>query len=200
MPSEGKLLISVTAEVDGDDVIVSVSDNGVGMTEEARLNILHPESSTGLGIAVKNVRDRICGHFGPGTHMEVESELGAAPACGSCSWEAHVANTNEGASGAARCRGARRGIAWGEGKSGTVVRRDEGTVVRYDAECGAERGAHQGRAPGRPLGAGAVGVIACVARPRGRGRMAGGGCSASQRTSACKAKRTREVTTCRSGA
>ena len=51
MPSEGKLLISVTAEVDGDDVIVSVSDNGVGMTEEARLNILHPESSTGLGIA-----------------------------------------------------------------------------------------------------------------------------------------------------
>ena len=77
MPSEGKLLISVTAEVDGDDVIVSVSDNGVGMTEEARLNILHPESSTGLGIAVKNVRDRICGHFGPGTHMEVESELGS---------------------------------------------------------------------------------------------------------------------------
>ena len=65
------------AEVDGDDVIVSVSDNGVGMTEEARLNILHPESSTGLGIAVKNVRDRICGHFGPGTHMEVESELGS---------------------------------------------------------------------------------------------------------------------------
>ena len=25
---------------------------------------------------VKNVHDRICGYFGPGTHMEVESELG----------------------------------------------------------------------------------------------------------------------------
>ena len=47
------------------------------MTEEARQNILHPESSTGCGIAVKNVHDRICGYFGPDTHMDVESELGA---------------------------------------------------------------------------------------------------------------------------
>lgn len=76
MPSEGKLTIEVTGEVTGNDVIVRVCDNGVGMTEEARCNILHPESSLGLGIAVKNVHDRICGYFGPGTHMEVESELG----------------------------------------------------------------------------------------------------------------------------
>lgn len=76
MPSEGKLVIEVTGQVMGDDVIVRVADNGVGMTEEARHNIMHPESSTGLGIAVKNVHDRICGYFGPGTRMEVESELG----------------------------------------------------------------------------------------------------------------------------
>ena len=76
MPSEGKLTISVTGQVKGDDVIVCVADDGVGMTEEARLNILHPESSTGCGIAVKNVHDRICGYFGSDTHMEVESELG----------------------------------------------------------------------------------------------------------------------------
>lgn len=76
MPSEGKLTISVTGHVQGDDVIVSVADDGVGMTEEARQNILHPESATGCGIAVKNVHDRICGYFGPGTCMEVESELG----------------------------------------------------------------------------------------------------------------------------
>ena len=76
MPSEGKLTIEVTGEVVGDDVIVRVCDNGVGMTEEARCNILHPESSSGLGIAVKNVHDRICGYFGPGTHMDVDSELG----------------------------------------------------------------------------------------------------------------------------
>lgn len=76
MPSEGKLVISVTGVVDGDDVIVSVVDNGVGMTEDARQNILHPESSTGLGIAVKNVHDRIRGYFGSDAHMDVESELG----------------------------------------------------------------------------------------------------------------------------
>ncbi|HIW76057.1 MULTISPECIES: histidine kinase [Gordonibacter] len=77
MPSEGKLTIRVTGTVEGDDVIVCVADDGVGMTEEARQNILHPESSTGCGIAVKNVHDRICGYFGPDTHMDVESELGA---------------------------------------------------------------------------------------------------------------------------
>lgn len=76
MPSEGKLTITITGEVIGQDVIVRVMDDGVGMTEESRQNILHPESSTGLGIAVKNVHDRICGYFGPGTHMDVESELG----------------------------------------------------------------------------------------------------------------------------
>ncbi len=75
-PRKGKLTITVTGRIEGDDVMVSVADDGVGMTEESRLNILHPESSTGLGIAVKNVHDRICGYFGSDTHMEVESELG----------------------------------------------------------------------------------------------------------------------------
>lgn len=77
MPSEGKLTISVTGAVEGDDVVIRVADDGVGMTEEARRNILHPESSTGCGIAVKNVHDRICGYFGPGSHMDIESEIGA---------------------------------------------------------------------------------------------------------------------------
>lgn len=76
MPSKGKLTILLTGEVSGQDVIVCVRDDGVGMTKEARESILNPESSTGLGIAVKNVHDRMCGYFGPGTHMEVESEVG----------------------------------------------------------------------------------------------------------------------------
>ncbi len=76
MPSEGKLTIIVSGVIDGDDVIVCVVDDGTGMTEEARQSIMHPESSTGLGIAVKNVHDRIRGYFGSGTRMEVESELG----------------------------------------------------------------------------------------------------------------------------
>ena len=76
MPAEGTLTITVSGMVVGDDVFIAVSDDGTGMTEEARQNILHPESSTGLGIAVKNVHDRISGFFGADSHMEVESELG----------------------------------------------------------------------------------------------------------------------------
>ncbi len=76
MPAEGKLTVTISGEIDGDDVIVTVQDDGVGMTEEACQNILHPESSTGMGIAVKNVSDRICGYFGEGTRLRVESELG----------------------------------------------------------------------------------------------------------------------------
>ena len=76
MPSEGKLTIRVEGVRQGDDVIVSVIDDGNGMTQEACNNILHPGSTTGCGIAVGNVHDRICGYFGPGTHLEVESELG----------------------------------------------------------------------------------------------------------------------------
>ena len=96
MPSEGKLTIEVTGEVTGNDVIVRVCDNGVGMTEEARCNILHPESSLGLGIAVKNVHDRICGYFGP-----------ALPACKKKRRPRGAVLRSDGAPGAIRTRGTR---------------------------------------------------------------------------------------------
>ena len=76
-PMEGKLTVTVTGEIDDDNVIIRVIDDGVGMTQEAVDNIMHPESSSGLGIAVKNVHDRIKGYFGPDSRMDVESELGA---------------------------------------------------------------------------------------------------------------------------
>lgn len=76
MPSEGLLTIEVDAYIDGEDVIVRISDDGVGMDEEARQNISSPKSTGGLGIAMRNVRERLLGNFGLGTHMEVESELG----------------------------------------------------------------------------------------------------------------------------
>ena len=77
MPSEGKLTIEVSGEVTGDDVVLRVTDDGTGMTEEARQGIMHPEHTKGIGIAVKNVHDRIMGFFGPGSYMDVQSELGA---------------------------------------------------------------------------------------------------------------------------
>ena len=78
MPAEGKLTVRVDASIDKEsgNLIIHVSDNGVGMTKEACDNIMHPESSTGCGIAVKNVHDRIKGYFGPESRMEVESTLG----------------------------------------------------------------------------------------------------------------------------
>jgi two-component system sensor histidine kinase LytS len=77
MPSEGKLVIRVVAYAEGDDVLIVVSDNGVGMTEETCANITQVESSsTGLGIAVKNVHDRMLGYFGPNAEMVYTSQLG----------------------------------------------------------------------------------------------------------------------------
>lgn len=76
MPTEGKLAITVTASADGDDVVIVVGDDGVGMSEETCANITQVESSTGLGIAVKNVHDRMIGFFGPDAQMVYTSELG----------------------------------------------------------------------------------------------------------------------------
>lgn len=76
MPSEGKLEIKIIGEVHGSDVFIHVKDNGVGMTEEARISIMTPSSTTGLGIAVGNVNDRIKGYFGKDACMKVESKLG----------------------------------------------------------------------------------------------------------------------------
>lgn len=76
MPAEGQLLISIAGEIRGDDVYIYVHDNGVGMTEKALANIMNPESQTGLGIAVKNVNDRLRGYYGPDSYMDVQSVLG----------------------------------------------------------------------------------------------------------------------------
>ena len=74
--TEGKLTITVKTDADGDDVVIVVSDDGVGMTEETCANITQVESSTGLGIAVKNVHDRMIGFFGPDAQMVYTSVLG----------------------------------------------------------------------------------------------------------------------------
>lgn len=76
MPAEGQLLITINAEVDGNDIIVEVTDDGVGMSEETCNNIMAPRSSEGMGIAIKNVHDRMKGFFGQNACMDVESKLG----------------------------------------------------------------------------------------------------------------------------
>ena len=76
MPAEGKLTIRIAGEMDNDDVYLHVSDDGIGMSEEAVRTIMNPKSQTGLGIAVKNVNDRLRGYYGEEAYMNIESELG----------------------------------------------------------------------------------------------------------------------------
>lgn len=76
MPPEGKLVVGIGSRIEGSDVLVVVTDDGVGMDDHARESIMNPHSSTGLGIAVKNVHDRMHGYYGDGAEMVVESELG----------------------------------------------------------------------------------------------------------------------------
>ena len=76
MRAEGKLVVRITGAIEGDCVVVRVIDNGAGMSQETLDNMMNKESETGLGIAVKNVQDRIHGYFGPESRMEVSSELG----------------------------------------------------------------------------------------------------------------------------
>lgn len=76
MPAQGKMTVTLRAHADGSDLLIDVEDDGMGMSEETRQNIMHPESQTGLGIAVKNVHDRLQGFFGPNAQMLVESQPG----------------------------------------------------------------------------------------------------------------------------
>ena len=76
MRAEGKLTITIHGTIDDDYVTISVIDDGSGMSAETLETMMEKESDTGLGIAVKNVKDRIRGYFGPDSRMEVESELG----------------------------------------------------------------------------------------------------------------------------
>lgn len=76
MPQEGTLSIVVTAQSDGNDVYIAVADNGIGMDVEQQRKLLSPSASKGLGIAMKNISERLTGYYGTESRMEVESTPG----------------------------------------------------------------------------------------------------------------------------
>ena len=61
-----------------DDLYMSVSDNGLGMTQEQVERLFraadHTSSGRGSGIGVKNVNERIKLYFGTGYGLEILSE------------------------------------------------------------------------------------------------------------------------------
>ncbi len=76
MKAEGVLRICVGAHRSDGRIQVEVSDDGAGISPEDIGRVLEPGFGRGLGIALKNVDDRLKGHYGPGSGLTVTSEQG----------------------------------------------------------------------------------------------------------------------------
>ncbi|NTU71771.1 MAG: histidine kinase [Coriobacteriia bacterium] len=77
MRPSAPLTVSLTSSTCADgSVCISVRDDGVGIPASRVAHVLEAGSTTGLGIALKNVDDRLKGHFGPGSGVSVESTEG----------------------------------------------------------------------------------------------------------------------------
>lgn len=73
-PSEqGHIQIEIRDK--GDAILLSVEDNGVGMTEEECAEILNREAKDRTGIGIKNVNDRIRIYFGNKYGLKIFSEV-----------------------------------------------------------------------------------------------------------------------------
>lgn len=72
MVDEGEICIRIYGE--GNDIVFSVSDNGVGMSREQCESILKSEPGDQTGIGIKNVNDRIKIYFGEEYGITIESE------------------------------------------------------------------------------------------------------------------------------
>jgi two-component system sensor histidine kinase LytS len=73
---DGPLNISIGARVERGSLVLSVADDGVGMPESVLPRILEAGYGKGLGIALKNVDDRLRGRFSTGSGLTVVSEEG----------------------------------------------------------------------------------------------------------------------------
>ena len=91
MRDTGPLSIDIHAVADGDDVLIAVADDGLGMTEEAARRLLNPDASEapapvgsgrkrGAGMALKNVMERLERFYGTGSGVEIVS----CPGEGTC--------------------------------------------------------------------------------------------------------------------
>ena len=76
MPAEGVLNISISASYSGGHLLLRIADDGVGIPEEYLPRVLEPGFGKGLGIALKNVDDRLRGFFGGDSGVIIESREG----------------------------------------------------------------------------------------------------------------------------
>lgn len=78
MRPEGMLHLAIKTRVQGPDVEIAISDDGMGMNQEQACNLIREAgpSRKGTGIALRNVDARLHAAFGPGSGVEIESETG----------------------------------------------------------------------------------------------------------------------------
>jgi two-component system sensor histidine kinase LytS len=74
MRAEGPLTIRLFSATEEDGSIrITVADDGAGIPAQRLPHVLEAASAKGLGIALKNVDDRLKGNYGPGSGVVVES-------------------------------------------------------------------------------------------------------------------------------
>ena len=77
MRSDGEpLTVTVRAHAHGQELRIEVIDDGEGISAERMPHVLEPGEGKGLGIALRNVRDRLRGYFGPDSSLEIRSTHG----------------------------------------------------------------------------------------------------------------------------
>lgn len=72
MSDEGEIHITIKSQ--GEDILMTVEDNGIGMPPEQCKEILHREAGDRTGIGIKNVNDRIQIYFGEKYGLQISSE------------------------------------------------------------------------------------------------------------------------------
>ena len=82
MRDEGPLRIDVHVAKDGDDILIAVADDGVGMSDDTADRLLGTVTSggtaksEGMGIALRNVAERVERFFAAGSGVEIVSRPG----------------------------------------------------------------------------------------------------------------------------
>ena len=82
MRDEGQLNIDITVAQDRQDILISVTDDGVGMDREVAARLLDEAQSPtttregGIGIALRNVAERVQRFYGAGSCVDIVSKLG----------------------------------------------------------------------------------------------------------------------------
>lgn len=78
MRDEGALHIDIHATVDDGDVLISITDDGLGMSEDIANSLIESAgpSQAGTGIALKNVAERLKRFYGLGSGVDILSKPG----------------------------------------------------------------------------------------------------------------------------